>query len=74
MTDVELLTEVRALRSELRKLRSSTLVARLTEAERQLIARHVLDGLDERFAADRQTAAEQPPRRAPHTKRRYLRG
>lgn len=60
----DLLVEVRALRRELRRIVDGELVARLTEAERQAIANHVLDRLDEHFAAERQQASEQAPKRA----------
>jgi hypothetical protein len=59
----EVRDETRMLRRELRGLRAGELVARLTEAERQAIANHVLDRLDERFAHERQAAAEQAPSR-----------
>jgi hypothetical protein len=52
----ELLKEIRALRGELRQLRGGELVARLTEAERHAIAQQVLDGLDERYAAQQLAA------------------
>jgi hypothetical protein len=71
----ELVKELRELRRELRRIRDGELVARLTEAERQAIANHVLDRLDERFAAERKQAAEQAPKRAASKgrgKRRYF--
>jgi hypothetical protein len=67
----ELLEEIRALRRAIRELQHGDLVARLTEAERQAIANHVLDRLDERLHAERAPATDTPPRRA---KRRGRRG
>ena len=66
--------EIRKLRRELRELQQGELVARLSPAERQAIAREVLDRLDERFARERQTVAEKaPPRKAAgRGVRRYL--
>lgn len=67
------LEQTRKLRADLRRLEEGDLVARLSAAERQAIAREVLDRLDERFARERQAAAESPPRPAAKPAGRGLR-
>jgi len=59
----DVIDTVEELRRELRRLRTGELVARLSEADREEIARRVYERVDERLAPRELAQDEAPPRR-----------